>query len=146
MLNWQGVIDRSRQGNLAPPSKLELSDQQWRERLSESAYHVLRQQGTERPFSSNLCQSFETGVYQCGGCSTPLFESTTKFDSGTGWPSFHAPLQDNVIAYHADHSHGMVRVEVTCNVCDSHLGHVFPDGPEPSGLRYCINALALTKV
>ena len=106
---------------------------------------VTREKGTERPFSSEMCSLFEPGQYACACCGTLLFDSNTKFESGTGWPSFDQPLMENAIAYLADHSHGMTRVETICNTCDSHLGHVFPDGPPPSGLRYCMNAVALKK-
>ena len=93
-----------------------------------------------------MCSLFQPGRYACSNCSTELFDSATKFESGTGWPSFSEPVADDVVAYHRDGSHGMVRIEATCNVCDAHLGHVFPDGPEPSGLRFCINALSLEKI
>jgi methionine-R-sulfoxide reductase len=93
-----------------------------------------------------MCSRIEPGLYACVCCGTLLFDAREKFDSGTGWPSFTQPVQENAVAYHADHSHGMVRVETLCNGCDAHLGHVFPDGPQPSGLRYCINALALQKI
>ena len=145
-LDWRGILALARDGNPAPPRRVELSDAQWRERLTPEQFHVTRRQGTERPHSSSMCALFEPGRYRCVGCGTELFDATSKFDSGTGWPSFTAALAPGLVAYHADHSHGMVRVETTCNVCDAHLGHVFPDGPPPSGLRYCINAIALEKV
>jgi methionine-R-sulfoxide reductase len=107
---------------------------------------VTRHAGTERPFSSEMCSLFEPGIYACRCCGTVLFDAQQKFESGTGWPSFTQPLRPNVIAYHADTRHGMTRVETVCNTCDAHLGHVFPDGPPPSGLRYCMNAVALKKV
>ena len=106
---------------------------------------MARGKGTERPFSSEMCALFTPGRYHCVCCDTPLFDSTTKFDSGTGWPSFTQPLEKGVVAYHLDTSYGMQRVETVCNVCDAHLGHVFPDGPPPSGLRFCINAVSLRK-
>ena len=102
--------------------------------------------GTERAFSSGMCSLFQPGRYACACCGTALFDSASKFESGTGWPSFGAPVEDGVVGYHGDNSHGMIRVEATCNVCDAHLGHVFPDGPPPTGLRYCINALSLEKL
>ncbi|MCB1638606.1 MAG: peptide-methionine (R)-S-oxide reductase MsrB, partial [Thiothrix sp.] len=102
--------------------------------------------GTERPFSSAMCGLFEPGQYACVCCGSLLFDATEKFDSGTGWPSFTQPVRENAIAYHSDNSHGMRRVETLCNACDAHLGHVFPDGPAPGGLRYCMNAVALKKV
>ena len=122
------------------------SDSEWRKLLSEESYMVTRNRGTERPHSSDMCDLFEPGKYACICCKTELFDASEKFHSGTGWPSFTQPLEANIIAYMKDASHGMIRVETICNVCDAHLGHVFPDGPEPSGLRYCINAVALEKV
>ncbi len=145
MSHWQTIIETAANGNPAPPHRDERSEDEWRAVLSEEQFFVTRQHGTERPFSNAMCSLFEPGRYGCACCSTPLFDSAAKFESGTGWPSFGAPVSDNVVAYHADHSHGMVRVETLCNVCDAHLGHVFPDGPPPTGLRYCINAVALEK-
>jgi peptide-methionine (R)-S-oxide reductase len=144
-LNWTHVIELVERGNVKPPRRVEKSDAEWRAALTHEQYHVARRKGTERPFSSELCALFEPGRYHCIGCDTPLFDSTNKFDSGTGWPSFTAPLSPNVVAYHFDPSHGTHGVEATCNVCDAHLGHVFPDGPRPSGLRFCINAVSLRK-
>lgn len=123
-----------------------LSDADWKKRLSPSQYAVLRDEGTERAGSSALNLEKRRGRFLCAGCDLPLFDATTKFESGTGWPSFTAPVEDNVIAYVLDTSHGMQRVETLCNVCDAHLGHVFPDGPPPTGLRFCMNAAALEKV
>jgi methionine-R-sulfoxide reductase len=144
-LDWRRVTELARDGNAKPPRRVEKSDAEWRAALSDEAYYVARHKGTERPFSSELCGLFEPGRYNCVCCDTPLFDSTTKFDSRTGWPSFTAPLAPDVVAYHLDSSHGMQRVETTCNVCDAHLGHVFPDGPPPTGLRFCINAVSLRK-
>ena len=118
------------------------TDAQWRERLSKEQYRVLRQAGTERPFSSPLDQEKRTGVFSCAGCGLPLFSSKTKFNSGTGWPSFWQPL-DNAVDEAVDSSFGMRRIEVLCHRCGGHLGHVFDDGPKPTGLRYCMNGLAL---
>ena len=145
VLRWDEVVQLARQGNVPPPRRVEKSDAEWRRQLTSLQFDVTRQAATERPFSSALCALFEPGRYHCVCCDTPLFDSTTKFESGTGWPSFAAPLAPDVVAYHADNSLGMVRIETTCNVCDAHLGHVFPDGPPPSGLRFCINAVALRK-
>ena len=145
MMNWGDVLDRIRSGNPAPPTRDERSNEQWKAVLSEEAYRVTRTQGTERAFSSQMCSLFEPGTYACVCCGTTLFDSDTKFESGTGWPSFSAPVADNVINFIQDVSHGMQRVETTCAVCDAHLGHVFPDGPAPTGLRYCMNAVALQK-
>src|SRR6185503_14672876 len=144
-LTWPGVIELARRGNVEPPRRVEKSDAEWRAQLSDEQYYVARRKGTERPFSSQMCALFEPGRYNCVCCDTPLFDSTTKFDSGTGWPSFTQPLTPDVVAYHLDTTHGMQRVETLCNVCDAHLGHVFPDGPAPSGLRFCINAVSLRK-
>lgn len=144
-LNWSGVLQLLRQGNPAPPRRLQLSPQQWRERLSPAQYHVTREKGTEHAHSSAMCSLFSPGRYACVCCGTELFDASDKYDSHSGWPSFTQALAPGLVAYHGDASHGMQRVETTCNVCDAHLGHVFPDGPEPSGLRYCINALALEK-
>jgi methionine-R-sulfoxide reductase len=145
-LTWRGVLQLTRDGNPKPPRRLELSDAQWRERLSPERFRILRQKGTERAHSSSMCTLFEPGRYACAACGTELFDASSKFDSKSGWPSFTQAATPGVVAYHDDSSHGMKRVETTCNVCDSHLGHVFPDGPAPSGLRYCINALSLEKV
>jgi len=145
MLTWNDVIERAEKGNPEPDRRVEKSNAEWRELLSSEAYHVTREKGTERAFSSEMCSLFEPGRYSCVCCGTELFDATEKFESGSGWPSFTQPLKDNVIAYHVDRSFGMTRVEVTCNVCDAHQGHVFPDGPKPSGLRYCINAVSLRK-
>lgn len=146
MLKWLDVIKYANKGNLTPDRRVEKTDEEWKALLTEEQYYITRQKGTERANSSDLCTFFEAGKYTCVCCETLLFDSAEKFDSGTGWPSFTQPIKDNVIAYHKDKSHGMYRIETTCNTCDAHLGHVFQDGPMPSGLRYCMNALALKKV
>lgn len=146
MLKWNDVVKLAKEGNLAPEKRVEKTTFEWREQLSEEQYRVTRTAGTERPFSSEMCTKFEPGIYACICCNTLLFDASQKFDSGTGWPSFTQPIKENAIAYNADFSHGMTRVETVCSACDSHLGHVFPDGPSPSGLRYCINAVSLKKV
>ena len=146
MLNWNDVLQRTAKGNPAPPRRVEKTEEEWKALLSHDAFYITRKKGTESPFSSEMCSLFEPGRYACVCCDTLLFDTNEKFESGTGWPSFTQPVVDNVVAYHGDRSFGMVRVETTCAVCDAHLGHVFPDGPAPSGLRYCINALALEKV
>ncbi|NNC82553.1 MAG: peptide-methionine (R)-S-oxide reductase MsrB [Flavobacteriales bacterium] len=145
-MNWADVIRYATNGNLTPPRRVEKTEEEWREQLSEEAFRITRQKGTERAFSSEVCSRLEPGIYACVCCGTELFDASEKFDSGTGWPSFTRPIEDNVIAHHKDTSYGMTRVETTCNVCDAHLGHVFPDGPAPTGLRFCMNAVALKKV
>lgn len=145
LLTWAGVLRLARDGNPPPPRRLELSHAEWREKLTPEQFQVTREHGTERAFSSPLCTVFESGRYACACCGSELFDAASKFDSGSGWPSFTQAIAPGVVAYRADTSLGMQRIETTCNVCDAHLGHVFPDGPAPGGLRYCINALALTK-
>jgi len=120
-----------------------MTDAQWREHLDPEQYRILREKGTERAFTGKYWNEKRTGVYHCAGCGTALFASSTKFDSGTGWPSFATPVATGAVAEESDVSHGMVRTEVTCAKCGGHLGHVFPDGPDPSGLRYCINSASL---
>ncbi len=146
MLNWKKVIIIAAEGNPEPDRTVEKTDAEWQAQLTTEQYRVTRQHGTERPFSSEMCGLHEAGRYVCICCDTPLFDSGEKFDSGTGWPSFTLPVNENAISYHSDASLASVRIEVRCNTCDAHLGHVFPDGPEPSGLRYCINAVAMRKV
>lgn len=123
--------------------KLTLSDAEWRERLTPEQYQILRHGGTERAFTGKYESNKAPGMYRCAGCGTPLFSSDTKYNSGSGWPSYTAPVAPDAVDEHVDQSHGMVRTEVRCATCEGHLGHVFPDGPGPDGLRYCINSASL---
>lgn len=145
MLTWKDIENFVTNGNPAADLRLVKTAAQWRALLPDDVYDVTRNAGTERPFSSPMCTHFEAGVYACACCDTLLFDSTEKFDSGTGWPSFTQPIKPNTVAYFSDDSISRMRVEITCNICDAHLGHVFPDGPEPSKLRYCVNALSLKR-
>lgn len=145
MLKWNDVLRLARDGTPPPAVKVTKTDAQWRALLAPDVYQVARQAGTERAFSSEMCSLFEPGLYGCVCCGTRLFDASQKFESHSGWPSFTQPVQADAVAYKADHGHGMTRIEAVCNTCDAHLGHVFPDGPPPSGLRYCMNALSLSK-
>jgi peptide-methionine (R)-S-oxide reductase len=145
MLDWDQVLQLAKVGVTPPGPKVLKTPEQWRALLSPDQFMVTRQAGTERPFSSEMCVHFEPGRYHCACCATLLFDAAEKFDSGTGWPSFTQPAHPQAVAYRADHSHGMTRIEALCSTCDAHLGHVFPDGPRPSGLRYCMNALSLNR-
>ncbi len=143
MLTWKNIIAFTVNGNPAPDKRIEKTNEEWKQLLTPDQYTITRLKGTERPFSGGLCSSFETGKYSCSCCNTPLFDSTIKFESSSGWPSFTQPIKENAVKYHKDTTHGMIRVEILCNTCDAHLGHIFPDGPEPTGLRYCVNSLSI---
>ena len=143
ILTWKDVIYFAVNGNPIPDARVEKTPEEWQAMLTPEQFKITRQKGTERPNSGELCSVYDAGKYKCVCCGTPLFDSSIKFSSGTGWPSFTQPIKENAIKYEKDTTFGMVRVEVMCNTCDAHLGHVFPDGPEPSGLRYCINSASM---
>ena len=142
-MKWLDVLQYASKGNEVPPRRVEKSDDEWKQLLTPEEFLVCRKKGTERAFSGEYCEAHEPGIYACRCCGTVLFDSRTKFESRTGWPSFAQPVESNVIKYTKDKSYGMVRIEVECNVCDCHLGHVFPDGPQPTGLRFCINSTSI---
>ncbi len=146
MLTWKSILTFADKGTPIPDQTVTKTDEEWRAQLTDEQYRVTRQHGTEAAFSSDMCSLIEPGVYACVCCATLLFDADEKFESGTGWPSFTQPVKENVISYHGDSADGMQRIETRCNTCGAHLGHVFPDGPEPSGLRYCMNAVALQKI
>lgn len=143
MLTWTDVIKFANNGVPAPDKRIEKSEEEWKEILTPEQFKVARLKGTERAGTGEFCERHEPGLYGCICCGTPLFDSREKFESGSGWPSFTQPVKVNAIKYEKDTSYGMVRVEVMCNACDAHQGHVFPDGPAPSGLRYCINSASM---
>jgi len=122
------------------------TEEQWREQLTSDQYHVLREKGTEPAFTGKYNDTKQDGIYKCAACGEPLFDAETKFDSGTGWPSFYAPISEDNVLNETDRSHGMSRTETMCANCGSHLGHVFPDGPKPTGQRYCMNSVSLELV
>ena len=131
------------EGKPMSTNKVVKTDAEWKSELSDMQYHVTRKKGTERAFTGTYWDHKELGIYSCVCCGTDLFLSDTKFDSGCGWPSYFKPIDGNVVTEHRDTTHGMVRTEVVCTKCDAHLGHVFPDGPPPTGLRYCINSASI---
>ncbi|NVK83974.1 MAG: bifunctional methionine sulfoxide reductase B/A protein [Cytophagia bacterium] len=143
MLTWSDVIKFANNGNPQPDRRVEKTDAEWKEILTPEQFQIARLKGTERAGTGEFCERHEPGLYGCVCCGTPLFDSRVKFESGTGWPSFNQPVKENAIKYEKDSSYGMIRVEIMCNTCDAHQGHVFPDGPEPSGLRYCVNSASM---
>lgn len=143
MLRWIDVLKFAKYSNPEPPGRVEKSEAAWATQLTPAQFRVLRLQDTEPPYRNAYCRSYEPGAYACMGCGSWLFNSTEKYHAISGWPSFTQPLAKNALRYACDDSCGMQRVEVLCNVCDGHLGHVFPDGPGPGGLRYCINSASL---
>ena len=140
MLTWKEVMSFTTKGNPTPDKRVEKTEKEWEHLLTPEQFRITRKKGTERPYTGDLCSIYDEGQYNCICCNALLFDSTIKFDSSSGWPSFTQPIKENAIKYYKDISFGMIRVEVLCNTCDAHLGHIFPDGPAPSGLRYCINS------
>ncbi len=143
MIDWEEVKELAKSGNPEPSRRVEKSEEEWKEGLTPEQFRVTRKHGTERAFTGEYCEAHQPGLYACVCCGTELFDSGEKFESGSGWPSFTEPVQGNVVRYESDNSLMMKRIEVLCNVCDAHLGHVFPDGPQPTGLRYCVNSASL---
>jgi peptide-methionine (R)-S-oxide reductase len=135
--------DASKAKESGQPKKVHFTEEEWRKRLTPEQFHILREKGTERAFTGALVNNHADGMYHCAACNAPLFKSNTKFESGSGWPSFFEPVSPDAVNLHEDNSYGMRRIEVTCATCGSHLGHVFPDGPNPTGQRYCINSASL---
>lgn len=146
MLRWKDVLYYIKYGTPEPYRRVLKNEEEWREQLTPAQYKVLREKGTEKPYRNAYCRLYDPGVYLCAGCESPLFNATEKYHAISGWPSFTQPIAKGSVRYAFDDSWGMKRLEVLCNACDGHLGHVFPDGPEPAGLRYCINSESLIQV
>ncbi|SFH07328.1 peptide-methionine (R)-S-oxide reductase MsrB [Pontibacter chinhatensis] len=143
MLRWKDVIYYAKYSNPEPARRVEKTEEEWRQLLEPSRYRILRKKETEPPYRNAYCRSYEPGQYTCAGCGSLLFHASEKYHAISGWPSFTQPATRGAVKYTFDNSHNMERIEVRCNVCDGHLGHVFPDGPEPAGVRYCINSESL---
>ena len=146
MITWDEVTQFAKNGNPKPGMRIEKTEEEWKTLLTPEQFRITRKKGTEQSFSGELCSIHDPGVYSCICCGTELFDSTIKFESGTGWPSFTQPIKENAIKYEGDYGFGVTRIEVMCNTCDGHLGHVFPDGPAPSKLRYCVNSESIKLV
>ena len=146
MLRWIDVLKYAKYSNPEPHRRVEKTAAEWQQELTSAQYQILRGKGTEKPYRNIYCKSYEPGTYTCAGCGNLLFDATEKYHAISGWPNFTQPVAKAAIKYLFDDSHGMQRLEVQCNTCDGHLGHVFPDGPEPSGLRYCINSESLIRI
>ena len=146
MLQWIDIIKYAKYSNPEPDRRVVRTEAEWQQILTPAQYQVMRQKGTEPPYRNLYCRSYEPGRYVCAGCGSALFNSTEKYHAISGWPSFTQPAGKAAVKYAFDESYGMSRMEAVCNVCDSHLGHVFSDGPEPAGLRYCINSQSLHRV
>jgi peptide-methionine (R)-S-oxide reductase len=146
MLRWSDVLKFAKYSNPEPPRRVALTETEWQKQLTPTQFEVLRRKATERPYRNAFCRVYEPGAYVCAGCGSLLFDSTTKYYAISGWPSFTQAVAKNAVRYAFDESFGMSRIEALCNVCGGHLGHVFPDGPEPGGLRYCINSASLLMV
>lgn len=144
MLRWIDVIKFATYSNPEPRRRVKKTETEWERQLTPAQFQVARQKGTEPPYRNAYCRSYDPGTYACIGCGSQLFSSTAKYHAISGWPSFKEPITKSAIKYAFDNSFSMKRVEVMCNVCGCHLGHVFPDGPEPTGLRYCINSEVIT--
>ncbi|QHL85990.1 peptide-methionine (R)-S-oxide reductase MsrB [Nibribacter ruber] len=145
MLRWKDIISYAKYGNPEPPRRVEQTEEQWQQRLSPAQYAILRERGTEPPYRNAFCKNYEPGDFSCAGCGSLLFSADTKYHAISGWPSFTQPVSKAACKYLFDDSHHMHRVEVRCNVCNGHLGHVSPDGPAPAGLRFCLNSASLIK-
>ncbi|SNC60470.1 peptide-methionine (R)-S-oxide reductase [Hymenobacter gelipurpurascens] len=146
MLRWFDILRFAHYSNPEPPRRLEQAEEAWAAQLTPAQFRVMRGKATEPPYRNAYCRTYESGIYACVGCGSWLFDSSTKYHAISGWPSFTQPYAKNAMKYSLDASHHMQRIEAQCNVCDAHLGHVFPDGPVPSGLRYCMNSESLLQV